>query len=82
MKIKCNKCGYIGEESEFPRGKDFFQNTFISGCPKKCGNSQNPSSASLRMMPSDEKRPFEYVREETKDNTPLGKVLHQADEAS
>lgn len=82
MKVKCNKCGYIGDESEFPKGRDFFQFTFISGCPKKCGNSQSPGSASLRMMPSDEKRPFEYVRSEPKNKTPLGKVLHQADEAS
>ena len=57
MKVKCNKCGYIGDESEFPKGRDFFQFTFISGCPKKCGNSQSPDSASMRMMPSDEKRP-------------------------
>ena len=82
MKIKCNKCGYIGDESEFPKGRDFFQHTFISGCPKKCGNSQSPDSASLRMMQSDEKRPFEYVRSEPKNETTLGKVLHKADEAS
>lgn len=81
MKVKCNKCGYIGDESEFPKGRDFFQHSFISGCPKKCGNSQSPGDASLRMMPSD-KRPFEYVRSEPKDKTLLGKVLHDADEAS
>jgi len=81
MKVKCNKCGYIGDESEFPKGRDFFQFTFISGCPKKCGNYQNPGDASLRMMPSGE-RPFEYIRSESKDKTSLGKVLHQSDEAS
>lgn len=82
MKVKCNKCGYIGDESEFPKGRDFFQNTFISKCPKNCGNSQSLGNASLRIMPSDEKRPFEYIRYEPKDITPLGKVLHKADEAS
>lgn len=81
MKVKCNKCGYIGEESEFPKGRDFFQFTFISGCPK-CDNSQSCGDTSLRMMPSDGKRPFEYVRSEPKNKTPLGKVLHQANEAS
>lgn len=81
MKVKCNKCGYIGDESEFPKGKDFLQKIFISGCPK-CDNCQTPGDASLRMMPSDKKRPFEYIRVEPKNQTPLGKVLHQADEAS
>jgi len=81
MKVKCNKCGYIGDESEFPKGRDFLQHTFISGCPK-CDNCQTPGDASLRMMPSDEKRPFEYIRSESKDKTPLGKVLHKANEAS
>ena len=82
MKVKCNKCGYIGDESEFPKGRDFFQFTFISGCPKKCGNYQSAGDASMRMMPSDKKRPFEYIRDETKDNSPLEKILHKASEAS
>jgi len=82
MKVKCNKCGYIGDESEFPKGRDFFQFTFISKCPKDCGNCQTPGNASLRMMPSDEKRPFEYIRCEPEGKTLLGKVLHKADEAS
>ena len=82
MKVKCNKCGYIGDESEFPKERDFFQFTFVNGCPKKCGNFQSAGVASMRMMPSDKKRPFEYVRDETKDNTPLGEVLHKASEAS
>jgi len=81
MKVKCNKCGYIGDESEFSKGRDFLQHTFISGCPK-CDNFQTPGDASLRMMPSDKKRPFEYIRSESKDKTPLGKVLHKANEAS
>jgi len=82
MKVKCNKCGYIGDESEFPKGRDFFQFSYISGCPKKCGNHQSAGDASMRMMPSDEKRPFEYIRDDMKDNTLLGKVLHKASEAS
>jgi len=82
MKVKCNKCGYIGDESEFPKGRDFFQFTYISGCPKNCGNYQSSGDASLRMMPSDEKRPFEYIRCEPQDKTLLGKVLHKANEAS
>jgi len=80
MKIKCNKCGFVGEGKEFKWDKDFFQNRFVSGCPK-CKNSQNPSDASMRMMPNT-KHPFEFVREENTDPSPLGKVLHDADEAS
>lgn len=82
MKVKCNKCGYVGEESEFPKGRDFAQIPFIRKCPKNCGNLQTPGDASMRMMPSDKKRPFEYVRQESKDKTPLGKTLHRAKEAS
>jgi len=80
MIVKCNKCGYIGDESEFPKGYDFFQFPFIKGCPK-CDNFQSPGDASMRMMQS-EKRPFEYVRDEPKDKTIMGKVLHDAKEAS
>lgn len=82
MKVKCNKCGYIGDESEFPKGKDFLQNTFIRKCPKDCGNFQTPGDASMRMMPSDKKRPFEYIRPESKDKTSLGKALRRGSEAS
>lgn len=79
MKIKCNKCGYVGEEKEFPVGLDFFQNRYISGCPKECGNNQSPGDASMRMFGG--KRPFEYLR----NNAPQGivdQVLHKANEAS
>lgn len=82
MKVKCNKCGYIGDESEFPKGRDFFQFSFIKACPKNCGNMQSPGDASMRAMPDDKKRPFEYIREESKDKTPLGKTMHRAKEAS
>ena len=80
MKIKCNGCGFVGEESEFKKSRDFFQNTFISGCPK-CDNRQSPGDASMRMF-SRNKIPFEYIREEEKSGTPLGETLHKAAEAS
>ncbi len=79
MKIKCNGCGYIGEESEFPKGHDFFQNSYIASCPKKCGNRQNPGDASMRSFGGN--RPFEYVRSEPPSDV-IGTVLHSASEAS
>lgn len=82
MKVKCNKCGYIGEESEFPKDRDFFQFTFVKKCPKNCGNSQSPGDASMRMMPLGTIRPFEYIRPESKDKSQLGKTIHRAKEAS
>lgn len=82
MKVKCNKCGYIGEESEFPKGTDFSQRSFVKGCPKNCGNSQNPGDASMRMMPSDKKRPFEYIRPGPANKTAVGITMHRASEAS
>ena len=81
MKVKCNKCGYIGDESEFPKGRDFFQKSYIHSCPKECGNFQTPGGASMRMFPT-EKSPFVYVRSESKDKTSSGKTLHRAKEAS
>jgi predicted nucleic-acid-binding Zn-ribbon protein len=85
MKVKCNKCGYIGDESEFPKGRDFFQHSYIAKCPK-CDNYQTPGDASMRMFGGD--RPFEFVRvpeppiagSETIDALPA--VLHRASEAS
>lgn len=78
MKVKCNKCNYVGEESEFPTGNDFFQKKFIRGCPK-CDNRQSPGDASMRMFGGE--RPFAYVREEAP--VPyIDKVLHNASEAS
>lgn len=59
-KVKCNKCEYVGDESEFPKGNDFFQNSYIRGCPK-CDNRQNPGDASMRGFGGE--RPFVYVRE-------------------
>lgn len=84
MKVKCNICGYIGDEAEFPKGRDFFQQGYIKSCPKKCSNLQSPGGASLRMMPElkGNKRPFEYIRPESKDKSQLGKTIHRSEEAS
>ena len=79
MKVECNKCHYVGEESEFPKGADFFQKAYIKSCPK-CDNRQNPGDASLRMMPGME-HPFKYIRNATP-KTVLDKVLTEASEAS
>lgn len=79
MKVKCNKCGHIDDEEKFPKGTDFFQNRFISNCPK-CDNNQTPGDASMRMFGG--KRPFEYVREEPQIKSPIQKVLHDAGECS
>ena len=57
--IKCSKCGYIGNENEFPAGTDFFQNRYVKSCPKQCGNRQNPGNASMCMFGGE--RPFVYV---------------------
>jgi len=81
MQVKCNKCGYTGDESEFPKGNDFFQKAFIKSCPKKCGNLQTPGDASLRMMPGVD-HPFSYVRPELADKSASSITLHGASEAS
>ena len=84
MNVKCNKCGHVGDEVEFPKGRDFFQNAYIASCPK-CDNRQTPGDASMRGFGVD--RPFVYVREaepeggpELRDN--FGTVLHRMGEAS
>ena len=79
MLVKCNKCGYIGDESEFPKGRDFFQKTYIRCCAKRCGNIQSPGGASMRML--DNEHPFVYIREDVSVNAD-SIVLHRADEAS
>ena len=78
MNVKCNKCGYVGDEGEFKKGRDFFQNQFIAGCPK-CDNWQSPGDASMRGFGGE--RPFAFIRKQEPDD-PLGKVIHRADEAS
>jgi len=80
QKVKCSRCGYVGHESEFPKGRDFFQNAYISGCPKKCGNTQNPGDASMRMFGGE--RPFVFVTMPTPKDDPLSQVVHNASEAS
>ena len=83
--VKCSKCDFIGDESDFKHGRDFFQNAYISGCPK-CDNRQNPGDASMRMFGGE--RPFVFLRSlepNPKGSTPaemLPTVLHRADEAS
>jgi len=78
MNVKCNKCGHTAYESEFPKGRDFFQHLYIAACPK-CDNRQSPGGASMRMF--DDTRPFEYVRDAGPEDV-LGKTLHRAKEAS
>lgn len=77
--IRCNKCGYVGEEETFRHGLDFFQNRYISDCPK-CDNGQSPGGASMRMFGG--QRPFEFVDSAPTPSDPLGKVLKQSEEAS
>jgi len=79
MKVRCNKCGYTDDEDTFPKGRDFFQNRYICGCPK-CDNRQSPGGASMRMMGGE--RPFSYIRPGAASADPLDTVLHRADEAS
>jgi hypothetical protein len=78
MNVKCNKYGHIGDEESFPHGRDFFQERYVSSCPK-CDNRQDPGSASMRAFGSP--RPFEYVREFWI-GTVQGKITHNASEAS
>ena len=81
MNVKCNKCGYVGDESEFPKGRDFFQDSYIKSCPKRCGNGQSPGAASMRMMGGE--RPFVFVRDAMPKGTDaLDITLHRAAEAS
>lgn len=80
MNVKCNKCGHVGPESEFPVGYDFFQNKYIAECPKNCGNRQSPGDASMRMFGGT--RPFEYQREIPTAANVADTVMHRAGEAS
>jgi hypothetical protein len=80
VKVKCNGCGYIGEESEFPKGRDFFQQPYVRACPK-CDNRQTPGDASMRMMPG-MTHPFEYVRGGPLSSDPVSLVLHNKSEAA
>ena len=83
--IKCSKCGHVGPEDDFPKGRDFLQEFFIAACPK-CDNSQSPGDASMRMFGGE--RPFIHVREtEPSIKGPevcdaVSAVIHRANEAS
>ena len=85
MDVKCSKCGFVGDESEFPKRRDFFQNKYISGCPE-CDNRQSPGDASMRMFGGE--RPFVYVRQAEPEisgsdvTDALPTVQHRANEAS
>ena len=79
MKVKCNKCEFVGDESEFPKGRDFFQNSYIAGCPQ-CDNRQSPGDASMQAFGG--KRPFVYMREAIVTSDPLLVTLERASEAS
>ena len=82
MQVKCNKCGYVGDESEFPKGRDFFQHRFIKACANpECDNQQNPGDASLRMMPGMD-HPFTYVRPPCGLPDAASRVLYLLTEAS
>ncbi|MBW2037432.1 MAG: hypothetical protein JRI41_08140 [Deltaproteobacteria bacterium] len=78
MKVKCIKCGYTGKEAEFPKGHDFFQQSYIACCPK-CDNRQTPGDASMRSFGGE--RPFVFIRENEPDDV-VGKVFYRANEAS
>jgi hypothetical protein len=78
MKVKCNKCGHIGDEESFPHGRDFFQNKYVSSCTE-CDNRQDPGSASMMVFGAP--HPFEYVREDST-GTVHDKIMHNASEAS
>jgi len=79
MKVKCNKCGHVGDTSEFPKGRDFFQHEYVKSCPKKCGNFQSPGDASMRAFGG--VRPFEYVRD-PESGSVFDVADHRAGEAS
>ena len=84
--VKCNKCGYVGPIDDFRKGRDFFQNAYVAGCPK-CDNRQSPGDASMRALGG--ARPFVFV-ERAEELVPKGStpaevwptVLHRAEEAS
>lgn len=79
MNVKCNKCGHVGPEDDFPKGRDFCQVSFIASCPK-CDNNQSPGDASMRMFGGP--RPFEFVRHSPTTGDPVATVFRNAGEAS
>lgn len=81
MNVKCNRCGYVGDESEFPHGRDFFQNSYIRSCANsECDNMQSPGGAAMRGFGG--QRPFEFVREIMEAGDSIELVSARVSEAS
>ena len=86
--VRCNKCGYVGSESEFWKGRDFSQNQYVATCAnKKCDNRQSPGDASFRMFSAinpqaQSLRPFVFVDRHEPEEDALSRVLHASKEAS
>lgn len=83
--VKCNKCGHVAAYENFPKGRDFFQNQYISSCPaESCNNRQSPGDASMRMFGGE--RPFVFVDSEAiaveDRDTAIAETLRRAEEAS
>lgn len=57
-RVKCNKCGHVGDMTEFQSGYDVFRRPYVSGCPR-CDNRQYQEDASFRL--SSGPRPFAIV---------------------
>ena len=79
MNVKCDSCGYVADESEFPKGKDLFQKEFIAACPK-CPNRQTVAAASMRMFGTP--KPFVFIRPGPMRDDALAETLHDASDAS
>jgi len=78
--VKCAKCGFVGQQSEFRMGVDFFQKSFVAGCPK-CGNHQSPGDASMRMFGGE--RPIDKdERPDCQCGNAADRVMHASEEAS
>lgn len=79
-RIRCNKCGFVGDKEDFRWGRDFLQNRYVAAC-SQCNNRQTPGNASMRMFGGE--RPFEFVREGLpKGASAVEQVMRNADEAS
>ena len=78
--VRCTQCGHEAPESDFPHGRDFFQNSFIAACPQ-CDNRQSPGNASMRMMQGNA-HPFVRVDAQPRPTDAIGSVIHDANEVS
>jgi len=80
--VRCVKCGHTASYDDWPKGRDFFQKTYISRCVNpECDNRQNPADASMRMFSGIE-HPFVFVRQEETSADALDQVLYNESEAS